>query len=101
MCREAEVQTHTCCEVNKDVENYKIKFDKKCCESKVITSPISDKFISPENSFKASNIKTPEVVDFQANNLIDFDSVQKFYFDSSPPQLISNNIYLINSILLI
>lgn len=101
MCREAETQTHSCCEMKRNIENYKIKFDKKCCESRVLASPLSDKFIPSENLFKVSNIKTLEIVDLQADNLSEFYFTLKYYFDSSPPQLNLNNIYLINSILLI
>ncbi len=73
-----------------------------CCTVKTVDSSIKDNYLSSNNSF-TSNIQLLAVLATPVinNEIAVFGNFNQIYFDTSPPPLSDNSLYLTNSILLI
>lgn len=91
----------TCCEKeNKTKINFS-SFKMNCCENKIAAEPLTDKFIS--SSFEIQKIELNSLILLNTEEIFSSKIVfdKNFLLDASPPKLISNSLYLSNSILLI
>jgi hypothetical protein len=73
-----------------------------CCTVKTFDSSIKDNYISSTNNLTNTiQLLTIIAVPSISNNLNFAGNLNRIYFDSSPPLLSSNSLYLTNSTLLI
>lgn len=99
MCNEQESSAHSCCEKNIPDDVYKIKFEKKCCEAKVLGSPLTEKFLASEISkIDVKDFSHPEI---SIDKILNDEAIIKYCTTSSSPPFYINHLYLTNSILLI
>ena len=97
------------CKMNSECENethtsfVTAEFNKAdCCKTEVVDNSIHDKYL--QNSIQKLNLNQNIILTLNTDvpgtdNLL-ISSV-KYFIDTSPPSLLSNHIYLNNSILLI
>ncbi|MBM4176589.1 MAG: hypothetical protein FJ213_10535 [Ignavibacteria bacterium] len=99
MCKVEEESN--CCEE----DNFEVSFTDNqfsdCCQSDIVLKPISDKFISQKANLE--NQFAPVHNFFSLTGLDDysFTEIKTYSSDKSPPFLLDNHLYLINSIFLI
>lgn len=102
MCVEViKPEVYSCCSM--EIPGLKLIDQKNggCCETKIVDASVKDKYIYTKVDKKEelnSIILLP-----QLNHSICFSDSKEviFYLDTSPPHLISNNLYIANSIFLI
>ena len=104
MCKsEIEKIETSCCSEKVSDNSVIIKSEKAaCCQTEFVYNKVEDNFLSN---------KTEANIYFSFNNLfeqisllqptIDFQSINSFYCDSSPPFLVNSEIYITNLALLI
>ena len=104
ICRSTLNEEFTSCCASDDNQNLiSISSDKSaCCQEEFVYNKVEDNFLSN---------KTEANIYFSFNNLfeqisllqptIDFQSINSFYCDSSPPFLVNSEIYITNLALLI
>ena len=104
MCKsEIEKIETSCCSEKVSDNSVIIKSEKAaCCQEEFVYNKVEDNFLSN---------KTEANIYFSFNNLfeqisllqptIDFQSINSFYCDSSPPFLVNSEIYITNLALLI
>jgi hypothetical protein len=109
LCSMMDTPQAESCEMNSKCENeahsvsLKVEFTKTdCCTTQIVDKSISDKYLQVDIQKCSLNQNVIALInlDLIGNNNSPINSI-KYFNDSSPPQLISNNIYLDNSILLI
>ena len=91
------------CAQGGSIHNQEINLhNQDCCTVKVIDSKVKDNFLFShiENQKHLQLISLIPIQNATRELLLSFNS-NKIYFDTSPPLLSSNNLYLINSILII
>jgi hypothetical protein len=73
-----------------------------CCTVKTVDSSIKDNYLTSNNIF-TSNVQLVAVIAIPVlnNDINTAGSFNQIYFDTSPPLLSNNSLYLTNSILLI
>lgn len=74
-----------------------------CCTVKTIDYSIKDHYLNSNNNLN-NNIQILAIITISGLNSIFTDTnkeINKIYFDTSPPLLSNNSLYLTNSILLI
>lgn len=97
-----KVQTEmTCCEKeNKSKVNFS-SFKMNCCESKIAAEPLNEKYLIDSSILQKIEIKMPAIFNSDDILLKKLFLAKNFSNNSSPPSQISNELYLVNSILLI
>ena len=89
----------SCCEEENEGEAYLSKAYDQCCLSKIIDPSLKENYIGSKTGL-AQKIEFV-ILHINANtSLLNF-TVSNIYSDISPPPISTNNIYLINSNLLI
>jgi len=78
------------------------RISNNCCSVKTVDSSIKANYLNSNNNF-SGNLQLLVVVTIPVlnNNINITGSINQIYFDTSPPLLSSNSLYLTNSILLI
>lgn len=103
MCvEEKQPVKKSCCEAENEYDvAFKTDSFYNCCETTLVDASVKDKYISAKVDKKEDSNSLTLLP--QLNHSIDFSASQEviFYSDSSPPHLISNDLYLTNSIFLI
>jgi len=96
------VQTEmTCCEKeNKSKVNFS-SFKMNCCESKIAAEPLNENYLIDSSILQKSEIITWVIYISDDILLPKLFLSKNFSNNSSPPSQISNELYLVNSILLI
>jgi len=100
-CENINATEHSCCAVE-FVENVvSVKSNNDCCESIILITPLTDKYLVSEKSANLIAENFPVLYAILNEQTSDKNISHNYYFDSSPPPLNSNHIYLTNSTLLI
>ncbi len=96
------VQTEmTCCDKeNKSKVNFS-SFKENCCESKIAAEPLKEKYLIDSSILQKIELKTSAIFISDDILLSKVFLAKNFSNNSSPPSQISNELYLVNSILLI
>jgi hypothetical protein len=96
-------EAHSCCNNNTDQNPVKITVSQpvNCCMFKVVVGSSTDQFVTINNDL--SFVKNLKTVIPLFSNVYEAPAITKQfdYTSSSPPPLSENQIYLINSVLII
>jgi len=90
------------CKKNPDKDIHQLSIKSDCCSTKTIDTSVKTEYLSQQNnSNDNTHLLVVVLMDNPFESLEQLNSNKKYFQDFSPPLLISNNLYLINSVLLI
>jgi hypothetical protein len=101
MCYVEKIEVKkTCCEADEALyEKLSAEFSSACCETKIIDASVKDNFVISKSDLISKVYFSVLIIENITGDL-SINSTQKFYSDI-PPLLLDNQLYLINSVLLI